>query len=307
MITKVEIENFQSHKKTVIEFVPGTNVIIGRSDAGKSAVFRAINWVISNRPLGDAFRSEWGGNTRVVLHTSEENVVERIRSTTGNEYIINGQPLKAFGSEVPEEVTNILQLDLANIQAQMEPPFLLANSPGEAARLLNKAASIDDIDYAIAGLKKAYNDISRNIKHNEEQLKEYKEQMEQYSDIPTIESKLKGIEELEKSRDKKDSNLHNLINKVDRAQELSEWLEATKYVPDLLSKCNAAEEQLLKWREHGKEIQSLEQLVSQASRLQKNIKNTDQRIQGIEEQYHELAPDICPLCGNQMKKEIVQQ
>ena len=36
MIIKVEIENFQSHKNTVLEFVPGTNVVIGESDAGKS-------------------------------------------------------------------------------------------------------------------------------------------------------------------------------------------------------------------------------------------------------------------------------
>ena len=88
MLTRVEISNFQSHKHTVLEFIPGTNVIIGGTDTGKSALFRAINWVCSNRPLGDAYRSEWGGDTRVVLHTSEGNIIERFRSDTKNEYTI---------------------------------------------------------------------------------------------------------------------------------------------------------------------------------------------------------------------------
>ena len=49
MIKSVEFQNFQSHKKTILEFVPGVNIIVGLSDAGKSAVMRAIKWCLKNQ------------------------------------------------------------------------------------------------------------------------------------------------------------------------------------------------------------------------------------------------------------------
>ena len=58
-------------------------------------------------------------------------------------------------------------MDEANIQSQMDVPFLPAVSQGEAARLLNKAASIDDIDYTISNLRSEYQKISNDIKFNE--------------------------------------------------------------------------------------------------------------------------------------------
>ena len=202
MISKVEIENFQSHEKTVMEFDPGVNVLIGKSDRGKSAIFRAINWPISNRPLGDSFRSEWGGDTRVVLFTSEGNKVERLRSTvksaSRNEYILNDQVLKAFGTEVPEEVQNILQIDAFNIQAQMDAPFLLSSTPGEAARLLNKAASIDAIDQTVAGIKNALQKIDADTKYKERQLEKYQQDIKLYDNLPEIELAIEAVEGLEK-------------------------------------------------------------------------------------------------------------
>ena len=60
MITKIEIKNFQSHKDTMIDFDKGINSICGESDNGKTAIIRAIRWVIENRPLGtDKLNSFW--------------------------------------------------------------------------------------------------------------------------------------------------------------------------------------------------------------------------------------------------------
>ena len=131
MLKKVLIENFQSHKKSEFDFVPGVNVIIGASDTGKSAIFNAINWVATNRPLGESFRSEWGGDTKVTIHTSSDEQVGRNRTQSTNEYVINNTPLTAFKSDVPQAVLDVLQLDSYSIQSQMDSPFLLSLSPGE--------------------------------------------------------------------------------------------------------------------------------------------------------------------------------
>lgn len=347
MITKVEIENFQSHKKTVVEFVPGTNVIIGESDAGKSALFRAINWVISNRPLGDHYRSDWGGDTRVILHTSEGNKIERSRSASKNEYIVNGKPLTAFGAEVPEDVINILQMDSANIREQFAPYFLLSATPGEAARMLNKAASIDDIDHTVAGLRRSYSGIDGDIKHNQKQLAEYNEQMERYADIPVIEKRLNAVEELDREFLQRRKNCSALASLWIKAIEIREALEKTKHIPDLLRKCGEtekqfrayqergsryrklagivararelegmikasehieeampilgkAEELFTTWKERGRSLEQLRQLVSRGRRISISLDRVQKTIERMDEEYHQLAPEICPLCGNRM-------
>jgi len=271
MITKVEIENFQSHKKTVVEFVPGTNVIIGESDAGKSALFRAINWVCSNRPLGDSFRSEWGGDTKVTLYTIEGDVIERVRASSRNEYIVNGKALTAFGAEVPDDVTNILQIDSANIQAQMDPPFLLSATPGEAARMLNRAASIDEIDYTVSGLKKSYSKIDGDIKHSQKQLAEHNKQMERYADIPVIEERLEKAEQLNRDFTKKRKSHSALVLLASRAANIEEKLGETKQLPDLIRRWEQLEKQHQIYQEKTLHHKKFSAAVERARELEEAI------------------------------------
>ena len=274
MIKKVEIENFQSHKKTILEFVPGTNVIIGESDAGKSAIFRAINWAITNRPLGDGFRSDWGGDTRVAIYTAEGDVIERIKTATRNVYIINGKPLTAFGSEVPEQVSEILRMDEANIQSQMDVPFLLAVSPGEAARLLNKAASIDDIDYTISNLRGEYQKVSNNIKFNEGKLKDYEKQIEQYDNLPELEEKLERVEEAEKELEKHEQKLVKLTQLVAEVIRIHTELEKTKNIQQIAQKFEQILSRYNQYEEQRKRLDKLEQIAQKVKVRQEYLKST---------------------------------
>lgn len=274
MIKKVEIQNFQSHKNTVLEFVPGTNVVIGESDAGKSAIFRAINWVITNRPLGDAFRSDWGGDTRVAIYTAEGDVIERIKTATKNLYIVNGKPLTAFGSEVPEQVSEILRMDEANIQSQMDVPFLLAVSPGEAARLLNKAASIDDIDYTISNLRSEYQKISNNIKFNEGKLKDYEEKIKEYDNIPILEEKLERVENTEKELEKQEQRLAKLIQLVSGVRQIYTELERTKNIQQITQKFEQILSRYNDYEEQRKQLDKLEQIAQKVKARREYLKST---------------------------------
>ena len=274
MIAKVEIENFQSHKNTVLEFVPGTNVVIGESDAGKSAIFRAINWVITNRPLGDGFRSDWGGDTRVVIYTAEGDVIERIKTATKNLYIVNGKPLTAFGSEVPEQVSEILRMDEANIQSQMDVPFLLAVSPGEAARLLNKAASIDDIDYTISNLRGECQKVSNDIKFNEGKLKDYQKQIKQYDNLPELEEKLERVEEAEKELEKYEQKLAKLTRLVAEVIRIQTELEKTKNIQQMTQKFEQILSRYNDYEEQRRRLDKLEQVAHKVKIRKVYLKST---------------------------------
>lgn len=275
MITKVIIENYQSHKKTEVKFVPGTNVIIGESDTGKSAIFRAINWVVSNRPLGDSFRSEWGGDTRVALYTSEGHVVERIRTPSRNEYIIDGQVLKAFGTDPPDEVIEILQIDAFNIQEQFETPFLLSNTPGEVARMLNKAASIDDIDKAISGLKSSLNRINSDIAGNERLLKGQEAEMEQYANLPWIEDRLRALEELDKQKTALYTQNAGLGRILGRVTDIEAVLSKTEHIPALIERYGALEQKSSEYQEQNAQYQRLCRLAERVEEVESDLEQTE--------------------------------
>jgi len=63
MLKTLRGENFQSWRELLMTLSPGVNVIVGESDAGKSAIMRMLRLLITNRPSGDAYRSWWGGDT----------------------------------------------------------------------------------------------------------------------------------------------------------------------------------------------------------------------------------------------------
>jgi exonuclease SbcC len=129
MIKALFIRNFQSHKNSNLEFVPGVNVIVGLSSSGKSAILRALRWLIWNRPLGNEFRSNWGGVTHVEahlgFHSGHSDKVSRIKDKD-EVYFGNKIEHKAFRSEVPEEVQKIFNIGEINLQQQ----FGRGNQPG---------------------------------------------------------------------------------------------------------------------------------------------------------------------------------
>ena len=57
MIQSIRLQNFQSHKDSYLRFSNGINIISGQSNNGKTSLLRGLNWVITNRPQGIAFKS----------------------------------------------------------------------------------------------------------------------------------------------------------------------------------------------------------------------------------------------------------
>jgi hypothetical protein len=140
----VEIENFQCHENLELELHGGAT-IVGESDAGKSAVLRAIIWVMTNSPSGLAMLRHGEKSVRVRI-TVDGHVVERERSKSKNVYRLDGAEYVAFGADVPDPVARVLSVSALSIQRQHDPPYLLAANAGEAARELARVVDLDVID-----------------------------------------------------------------------------------------------------------------------------------------------------------------
>ena len=175
MIKQIELTNFQSWKKGSFDLDPGVNVFLGASDKGKSAVFRAAEWVRTNRPLGIDFVSDFADKkdrTEATLVLDNGVIVTRGRDAKGNYYKASTlkEELRAFKGEVPESVSNLLNMSDINVQGQHDSPFLLSESPPEIGRKLNQVASLADIDMAFKNISGMVRSFNANIKNTEEAL-----------------------------------------------------------------------------------------------------------------------------------------
>jgi len=200
MIKRIDINNFQSHKHSEIELSEGVNAFVGPSDSGKTVVMRAIRWLLENRPLGDEFRSHWGGDTGVSIKLEDDTFILRQKSKTLNRYVVDDEEFKAMGSSVPEEIAKTLNLSPINIQNQLDPPFLLSMSPGEVASTLNKIVKLDDIDTAQANIASEMRRINRDLDYQEGHEKDISAELEKYTYLDDMESLLNELDALEAQR-----------------------------------------------------------------------------------------------------------
>jgi DNA repair exonuclease SbcCD ATPase subunit len=198
MIKSLRLINFQSHRDNTIPFHPGVNAIVGKSDSGKSTIFRALNWVINNQPSGDAFRSHWGGDTCVEITLTNGTVITRKRTDKDNLYILDGKELKAFGQGAPpQEIKDALRIEDINMQTQMEAPFLLGSNGGEVARYLNKIVSLDSIDSTLANINRELTNAKRDLNRAQTDKTRFQEEVDKYDYLPAMEVDCKALEDME--------------------------------------------------------------------------------------------------------------
>lgn len=263
MIEKLSIQNFQSHKNTELIFDKGVNVIIGSSDSGKTAILRALRWLMWNKPGGDSFRSYWGGDTIINAEMDGFNISRSKGSA--NLYEVNDTEFTAFGASVPEEIQKVLNISEINLQQQLDSPFLLTETPGNVAKHFNKIAKLNKIDEATSELKKEINSINTTIRVKQEKLNEYETELKQIPDLDVIEVKLGNLEQLELTRNstaKRKSQLLNLL------ADLEEVTEKQGLYKDLLT--------------HEVKVNSIFELIEQRGNKYKKITALKSIVKSIE-------------------------
>ena len=245
MILKLNISNFQSHKDTTLTFSPGVNVIVGQSDSGKTAILRALRWLIWNRPNGEAFRSDWGGTTSVEIVIPERHSIEsgthkdqttlmRLKSTQNNQYLLNGTDhvYKAFGSSVPEEVQKVLNIDDTNLQKQFDSPFLISNTPGEVAAYFNKIAHLDQIDRSTSSVNSSISSLNSKKKLDDIRLKKLQESALQFEYLDKFEIDLENLEQMAADQIKIIQSKNGLQDILHQIAEVEEHIHDQAWIFD---------------------------------------------------------------------------
>lgn len=272
MLSKIMINNFQSHEKSELIFTPGVNVITGSSDSGKSAILRAIQWLCTNRPLGNSF-IQWGSKKCMVEFQTNDLLVGRSKTKSENFYHFNGADLLA-GTEVPMEIKNKLKIiPSINFQAQIGKPFLLADSPGEVAQFFNDVAGLDDIDLSLRNLKSWLNHSIKSIGHLEFSIKTKSEQLKELEFLDEFEISLSGIEEKQKEEEKKRSRYEAIKNNTHK------WCRLTEAIKPVKTKSEA----LVSVTEQSKKLSHLIELKKRRDRIMDLVLAQTKHAQAYEE------------------------
>lgn len=235
MIDAIEIDNFQSHQGTVLSLVPGVNVLTGTSDSGKSAVVRALVWLIQNRPQGVGYRSTFAARdeaTRVGLSLADGGWVIRERDGGKlNQYRLEGLELEALRADVPQEVSSLLDLREYNVQGQHDAYFLLQNTPGEVARMLNDVVGLDVIDALLREVNSIVTDSRREADRTAAEAKALEASVAEYDFLKLVDRHVEKLDTLTGERDARRAEVNTLsvlvrdLELADQALRQSEaWL-----------------------------------------------------------------------------------
>lgn len=207
MLERLQITNFQCHDRLRIGTDPQITAIVGPSDTGKSAIIRALRWLVINRPLGTGFIREGAKQAEVRVRIGGKDV-QRIKGPSDNQYRMAewgdkdskgyGQwsEYDAVGYEVPEPIQRFLALDATNFQGQHDAPFWFDKTPGELAKELNAIVDLEVIDSTSYNLASLLRQKRAELGVIEERIKKAVADEERLRFVPNVDRDLSQLERL---------------------------------------------------------------------------------------------------------------
>lgn len=226
-IKTIKIVNFQSHEYSIIDLDRGVNVIVGKTDSGKSAIIRALRWLFFNEPRGTDFIRNGEDEVKVEILYDDGYIVRRIRNkkVNGYEIEINSEveTYYGIGTDVPQEVINITGVKkikfsesndpvMINFQNQHDGAFMLNDSPAQKAKSIGYISKVNVIDEAIRkanqyeqSSKQVKRQLDEQLQNNIDELKKYDTLDDEINKLDILKSKLNELKS-------KSSHLDNLSN-----------------------------------------------------------------------------------------------
>lgn len=303
MIKSIQLKNFQSHRNTTLWFSPGVNVIVGDPQNGKTAILRALNLLRTNRPSGFRYHSHFAEepNTTIRIETPEGSV-SFVKSESGASYSVDraGMPEVGFpktGTAVPDLASEVLNLQDLNIQDQLAPHFLIADSPADVAREINRITNVDLVDQWTSALNRKKHAAQVLIGQTSRRVGELAEKAEALEGIEDMGPVLIEAETAQKAAEQKKwewNSVRLLARELEEVEISLEVLEKALTAGSFLEKAEArlteaGEKKCLatslsELAEAEEQLAILSESADSASDLLDEIAEKQERSRGLKEQ-----------------------
>jgi len=169
----ITIDNFQIIDHAEIELTPGMTVLVGPTDSGKSAIFRAIKSAVFNAS-GTDFIQQGQNKAEVKFEFDGNEIVweKDAKSSSPTTYYLNGQTLTKVGRTQVDEVADLIRLkeiELArskepiNFWEQMTPPFLMDKTPAQLFEFMSISSEEQNLSDILREMRSDSNSISKDV------------------------------------------------------------------------------------------------------------------------------------------------
>lgn len=299
-IKKVILENFQSHKHTEIDLNEKLNIVVGPSDSGKTAILRAIKWVLYNEPSGDFFIREGESEASVTLIFSDNTKLTRYRSKSKNVYDLtynNGSQLRleGFGLGVPHEIKEAVGIYKINLDGnetrsvslaeQLEGPFLLSEKNSTRASAIGQLVGVDVIDEALRDVLKDLKSFNTTRKNYELEIEHLSQEIKTYDYLDDLEkttNKLSDIRDSinrhKKTLDKLNNNkerFNNLLKEISRLEIINKNLSRVEDVEGILSSLEKLHMKYWQLNKYNENLQKLKRHMNENEIILDKLKDLE--------------------------------
>ncbi len=203
VIKRIELVNFMSHERTVIEPAPGLTVLVGPNNCGKSAFVSALQILCHNSKSSYVLR-HGEKKCQIIVETDDGHVVEWAKTKTGSpHYLIDGEKHDRLRGGVPDQVHQILGLPKVECEKdqfdihfgqQKDPVFLLNDSGKASAQFFASSSDAIRLVEMQDRHKSKVRDSKREIKRLTSEKEAIEEAVELLEPMEELDQRLKALE-----------------------------------------------------------------------------------------------------------------
>ena len=305
MIRQICVKNFESHNDSVIDLCEGFNVIRGTSNAGKSALLRALALAAYGEWAGGENKKEnkhgpvkVGAKSCNVKVITDKGSVEVEKGSGINKWLLvnditkKKNELNSPGTKLPQEVFDIIGFGVQNVggvklkfnwASQRDKHFLLDEIDGEKTSPSLVAAVIDEVAGLSGGedlirlLVTEKGRCERSFNEVLDEKNKIQEELRKFEDVEDEKKLLGNVDDLLKSNEKKMKFVDEAKSLLEESDNLTEKIDEAK---NKLSNLAFDEGRVVKTL---KDVDRLVNEVSSLASLSEKNKLLDSKISFVEE------------------------
>ena len=268
---KLSLINFQSITNGELEFETGLNFIVGQSNSGKSATFRALKACLSN-PSGSQRFIKKDSNIAEVILEYNDNVIDWKRTKSESSYNINGEEYVKTGKSDAFKIVEDTGFardhndTIMNIEEELQLPFPYGVSKTDLFKLFENIFCVSDSAIILKSAKDHENEVKSDIGLLENEVSKVKNKLYELGKF----KKEISLSKLKSARDK-------IVEKQNNLDKLNDGIEIIKTAVEV---SNIKLPKSLKFSnklDQYSELAKIKELMNQLSELHK----TSQSLKGI--------------------------
>lgn len=185
---KLSLENFQSISKGELIFHTGTTVIIGQSNSGKSATFRALKACLMNPTGSQRFIKKGTKSSSVALEYNGNQIIWK-RTPKESSYIINGEEYLKTGKsnafKIIEDTGFAVDSNdtIMNIEEELQLPFPFGMSKADLFKLYENVFCISDSAIILKSARASEDKVKADIVAYENELNKNQNKLKELLDF----------------------------------------------------------------------------------------------------------------------------